>query len=379
MPTDNSEPLPTIPLRTLTVNARLVGYRVVDAHDPADRCSAIVYFYPLSGSSMVLDKLSSALGRYRCSILCVDRPGIAPTSALANNATKRNVGPVADDVHRIKGHSQDVIAVLRRLNISKVYLLGVCLGHPFAIQVARDIRNDSGIAIEIMGITLVAPFVSPACPMSWKVSRFGANFPKCIVETVTHAMHGSTSLLVPIILTPKRVKGLFHSEEIDIGGWTEKDFEDLCEMAKQNVQGNSEARSVEAWLGTSSNWQYEVCDKFAMEMGVFNAEETKEHDAASSKVSNEKATPFPIRIHASSHDKVATFDSVRWISRRCYGWNNKVTEYPHVEKVDDDVGTTALIRETQFYSHEILTFLGGPMHNPVLLHRIAREWKLLDT
>jgi hypothetical protein len=27
-------------------------------------------------------------------------------------------------------------------------------------------------------------------------------------------------------------------------------------------------------------------------------------------------------------------------------------------------------------NHEVMTFLGGPPHNPVLLHQIAAEWGL---
>lgn len=132
---------------------------------------AVVYFYPLSGCARFLSQMD--LEGYRCSLVAVDRPCCGATSAALDLTCKQphetpamdsevgccrssaTIHPKHDDtLRRIEGHAKDVLEVLMFENIQKVYILRVCIGHPYAIEVCRQLP----------------PFVSTMCPQSWHVA-----------------------------------------------------------------------------------------------------------------------------------------------------------------------------------------------------------------
>jgi hypothetical protein len=171
------------------------------------------------------------------------------------------------------------------------------------------------------------------------------------------------SWLLPHLLSPKAISKLVKPEEQTLGGWrTPEDFEEAYRIALETETFGRHARTVEARLGVSKIWQTEVCDKFAAENGYGplvvggNEEDETTNDQGTEKISRHLG--FPIKIHASPHDKLVSMQSVQWISKRCYG--NAPIEI-----------------EEQIQSHEVMTFFGGPPRNPILLHKIARNWGLL--
>jgi pimeloyl-ACP methyl ester carboxylesterase len=70
-------------------------------------------------------------------VISVDRPSIGDTDpllALSTAAEKQNADPF---LHHIKRHADDVLAVLEHEDITKVYILAVCLGIDAKVAAAR--------------------------------------------------------------------------------------------------------------------------------------------------------------------------------------------------------------------------------------------------
>jgi pimeloyl-ACP methyl ester carboxylesterase len=363
--------------RTIQRNGRTIGYTIVEAEKEVHRLTAVVVFLPISGCSHVLSKMK--LQGYQCSVVAVDRPCCGATfplvaPAMSHGTTRSGCchsSPATMDTNkdenlqRICGHAQDVVEVLQLERISMVYILGVCIGHPYAIETCRQLQSDR--KIEIGGLTLVAPFVSTVCPYSWYVARFGARVPSSILYGSTEAISSIGACLVPRLLRPSTIQKLVTPDENDRGAWTEDDFEDAYQMALKALALTKDATAIEARVGTSKIWQTEVCDKFAIENGFdLNLVEKKEQDGVASHLNTssvpEAATTktIPIRIYACKEDKLVSLESLKWIAKRCYG----------------DVPINV---EESIHSHEVMTFFGGPPRAPILLHKIAREWGLLDS
>jgi hypothetical protein len=253
--------------------------------------------------------------------------------------------------------------VLQSERISRVYILGVCIGHPYAIEACRHLQSDW--AIEICGLTLIAPFVSTLCPHSWVMARFGARVPSAIFYGSTEIISSVSAWALPSFLRPPAFKNLVTPEEQELGGWTENDFEDAYETVLESVAMTKDATAIEARVGTSKIWQTEVCDKFAVENGFgLNLGEPNEKDVDASRpitlvAGATSKKRIPIRIYACNEDKLVPLEAVKWIAKRCYG------------NVPIDV-------EECIHSHELMTFFGGPPRAPILLHKITRAWDLLD-
>jgi pimeloyl-ACP methyl ester carboxylesterase len=132
--------------KTLSVGDRTIGYAVAEAaSSEADRKTAILYFYPLSGSSSIIDFVGPSLlslKSLKCSFVCVDRPSVRSTSMLLESESESDhSNDMSFDTHRILGHAQDVLKVVHHLGLERVYILGVCIGHPYAIQVCRELQK----------------------------------------------------------------------------------------------------------------------------------------------------------------------------------------------------------------------------------------------
>ena len=357
---------------------RQIGYALVRAKAPNQASTAIVYFYPLSGLSSVVTGMAPALQDYQCSVLCVDRPDCGATSALPDNGSSQDFA-----LHRIQGHVQDVLTVLRHEGIQRVYCLAACLGHPYAVELCRQLLPQHAAAaeppnkdnndIQLQGLTLVAPFVSTACPHGWWVARMGATSPLCVLNCFTQTAASLSPLLMKLFLRPSAMQKLFTPEEQRRFGWTDDDFADLCRFAVAGSKQTQKAKSPEARLGVSDVWQTHVCDKFATECGLFR-DGGDETTTASSVGAADSSLPekqqqqqqqlqssFPIRIYAAEQDKLVSPEAVEWLANRCYGGKDQVVSMVNT-----------------IHSHEVMTFFAGPPRNPVLLHHIAHEWGLRD-
>ena len=362
-------------------NSRTVSYTIVEAKEQQHRSTAIILFYPLSGASMTISKMK--LDDYSCSLLCVDRPSCYGTSPLPldsdmdDDYLKKNRKDLVF-LNRIRGSVKDALAVLQKEKITRIYILGVCIGHPYAVELCRQCLSTTSSSSSaspatskatsklpvIGGMTLVAPFVSTACPSSWKVARFGASpwIPSSLLWGATEIAPIAEAVVVPF-LSSKSIESLLSTDE-ERRVWTsQQDFEDAYQMLLNLTPITKNAKGIEARLGVSNIWQEEVCDKFAKESGCgldcdhADAKVHENDDCQNTKTSATSCT-IPIRIHASKEDKLASLASVEWISKRCYG-------------------DAPIIIEETIHSHEVMTFLGGPPRNPVLLHKIAQNWGLL--
>jgi hypothetical protein len=71
--------------RKIRRNGRTIGYTIIEAEKKDHRSTAVVIFFPVSGSSHVLSRM--ILQGYRCSVLAVDRPRCGATAPLERAAT----------------------------------------------------------------------------------------------------------------------------------------------------------------------------------------------------------------------------------------------------------------------------------------------------
>jgi len=335
--------------------------------------TAILWFYPLGGCSTIVDTAGASFDEmeYECSVISVDRPSIGDTDpllALSTAAEKQNADPF---LHHIERHADDVLAVLEHEDITKVYILAVCLGHPYALQVARRLMQKSQLHgdnssqehtnIELKGITLVAPFVSTACPQSWKVARLGHRVPSLVLRAATNVMTSIEQLAIGWVVTEAVIQKIVDGQnEYD---WTKDDVADFVEALAIMGEHTKYARATEAQLGSNPVWQ-SVCDDFAVESGcglrICNEDDSNGiHNADDGdKCDSTGRLLFPIAVHACREDKIAPLEAVQWLTKRCLG--------PTVEvEIHEEI-----------HCHEVMTCLGGPPRSPGLLHAIAREWKL---
>ena len=381
---------------------RTIGYTLVEPKAPTS--TAIVYFYALSGCSSILSHIAQVGGfeGLTCNILCVDRPGCGGTTDLnirprehlhgfcgrdtADNIEQSN-DYVDRHVHRIQQSARDVLAVLRHLRFQYVYLLSICIGHPYAIQVCRELLSESTrpsikeqrdnhmnkidgkaqTSPQLKGVTLVAPFVSTACPDSWWLARFATSIPGAVVSTFVQTTTALLEpMLMPLTLRPSIVRRILSENELADGGWTDNDLQQLCDMLLYIRKVAANSKLTEAELGVSNSWQHSICDKFAKEIGMLVENDGFESGDRESRnqddIRRDTSTNVPpLRIYASQRDKLANIHSIRWIADRCYGGFEKVVSV-----------------EPRIDGHEIMTMLGGPLRNPVLFRKIASEWGLLD-
>jgi pimeloyl-ACP methyl ester carboxylesterase len=323
-----------------------------ESNNKSAASAVIVYFYPLSGCSSVVSDLN--LDRLQCDFLCVDRPGCGQTSFEPTQKDRT----VDRSLHRIKTHIDDVRAVLHYHSYChfenedevscNIYSLGVCLGHAYAVELARQ--------IPVAGLTLLAPFVSTASPANaWWVARLGQSVPNLVLRIFTCCAQAGAPLFLYCFITPSAIKKLVAKEESS-KDWIEADYATMFDSAKESSRAAQHTLSIEAQFGTSSVWQDAVCDRFAKEMGLFRAMTTT---TTTTNATVMLRSPPTIRIHASPHDKLAPFSSIQWVAERCYG------------------GTCTITVHEDIHSHEYMTFFGGPLRNPVLLYQIAKEWGLL--
>ena len=329
---------------------------------------AILWFYPLGGCSISVDHAAPSFlqHNYNACVISVDRPGVGATDSLAtaaDHAATTNNFPM----DRIQGHADDVLEVLEHEGIIEVYILAVCLGHPYALEVSRrlmtrsnDDNSDNHNSIQLKGMALVAPFVSSACPQSWRVVRLGNRVPSFVLSWATEIMVSAEKRVLPMVLSESALKKLVSEEEREYFGWHEADFQDIVKGVSVMIEQTAPSKSTEARLGVSALWQ-QICDDFAVESGC--GLNLNEHEVIETKeVNNEtklNLPSFPIQIHACREDKIAPGAAVEWLARRCFG-------------------TTEITWHPEAHSHEIMTFLGGPPRSPFLLHEIAKSWHLAD-
>ena len=274
------------PCRTVRRGDRTVGYNIVEPADEGDRSTAIVIFYALSGCSKVLSDMN--FDGCRCSVLSVDRPLCGATSdvKVQEEPSKHPTDPSStggccaphhssmsssDSVilQRLTCHAEDVLKVLETEKIRNVYLLGICIGHPYAVQVCRHLQAPASNPsdVKLQGLTMVAPFVSTVCPHSWYMAKFGAWVPSSILYGGTEAISSVGSWLIPHIVGPSAIKKLITPEEEELAGWTEQDYQDSYQLLLDTTKDTERVKGIEARVGVSKIWQFEICDRFAEESG----------------------------------------------------------------------------------------------------------------
>lgn len=337
--------------RTLTTGeGRTIGYNLIEAADSEFQSTAVVYFYPLSFSSLLVDYMHDSLvdSKYQCSFLCVDRPENRSTSALLAPREKEDVY-----LHRIRGHIDDVEDVLEAIGIERVYIVGACLGHPFAVELARRLVADDH-EIHLEGLSLVAPFVSTATESSWYVARLGKVVPESLLHFSTEAFSHVGDLALSSFLNVSHFKSRWNGEESD------NEMQKVLELV-QTMAGQCQARGLEARLGVSDAWQSQVCDRFAVESGcglyIEDATTKSNVETSLSDQPSSSQPKAPIKIYATADDKLAPMTAVEWLAKRCYGGESCI----HVEWAD---------------SHEGMILFGQTPRRPTLLHKILTEWGL---
>ena len=96
---------------------RRVGYTLFEAADPKNRHVAIVWFYALSASSVIVRNAANSFASYRCSVVCVDRPGIRDSDDLVSTSGTMCYA-TNPSIERIHEYGEDVVAVLNALGIN---------------------------------------------------------------------------------------------------------------------------------------------------------------------------------------------------------------------------------------------------------------------
>mmetsp|Transcript_22858 Transcript_22858/g.46420 ORF Transcript_22858/g.46420 Transcript_22858/m.46420 type:complete len:385 (-) Transcript_22858:133-1287(-) len=371
--------------RTLgSKDGRTIGYVIRgpqnDAHanTSLDRRSAVVFFYALGGcSDNWLHFRGPTLEKCVATVICVDRPGVGESSPLLNSSVSDNSRSIHDKkaLERIRGHVDDVLAVLVAEGVTDVFILAECVGHPYAVglclaiiqrmnaQQMKEVDDPErhNLCLCLKGFTLVAPFVSTACPHAFGPARLGAS--KWVMAPLLYCITEFAGLvkssMIPLSawsIGTKILKKLVSKSEREAAGWTEEDFEEMrLAILDMNQIADASAGS-EMRLATSPAWQ-ELCDEFGKELEYFDSAEQARNKNIHSAVSQ----MIPVHIHVCSKggDMMASPKAISWITNRCYHRSKVVTE----EKI---------------HSHEVMTFLGGPPRNPVLLHKILGDWGLLD-
>jgi pimeloyl-ACP methyl ester carboxylesterase len=360
---------------------RKIGYAIVEANAASDRGTAIVYFYPMSACSNLVHRMAAWIRQqnFQASFLCVDRPGCGETSMTTvsngktpdNNDAENTQQHDRNDphrnhfaLHRIRAHIDDVCSVLRHENIHTVYALGVCLGHPYAVELCRKLcplsssssSSDQSIPI-CKGLSLVAPFVN-AAPKCWKVAQLGAAVPGFVLRGFTEAASAISSFVIKNVLRPHHFEKIITEAELIEFGWLNpKDFQDACDLMVEMSERTNQARAIEARLGASKIWQPEILDKFARE------NQTRESNLSSSGAGTKQQPQpqellrIPVRIFASNQDKLLPIEAAHWLGE-LYGCQITIMSNIH--------------------SHEVMTFFAGPPRSPVMLYTIAKEWDLLQ-
>ena len=186
-------------------------------------------------------------------------------------------------------------------------------------------------------------------------------------------------IFLAAFLTPAKVRKLVSDEERRCFGWEDQDYDNVCAnvLEEQKQPSRSNAKSIEAQLGADPSWQI-VCDLFAktMEKTISDAVQTTaklsalaSHTSqdhldvidpvpATEESGKKKTEQFSFTIYACKDDRIATSNSVLWLSEL--------------------YNTADLVVEERVYSHELLTMFGGPPRDPVILHEIVRErWGLV--
>jgi hypothetical protein len=327
---------------------------------PSSRCgTAVLHFYPLSGcaaTSLAWAPFWKSLATTpACCLITVDRPGCHLTSPIvsADDATDDDdwVG------ERLRVHTRNVLKVLQHEQIHTVYILAVCLGHAYAVDVARALLEEPPTyrpRIEVKALSLVAPFCSTACPATWYLARLGRAVPSWLLYGATESMMRLGSLCMPYFLTPSAVRSLLNETEQE--AWRDpEDYKQVCRLIQEVAAPQTRAiKATEARLGASSAWQAAV-DALAQRAGygvqidghTVPAPHQPEHESAS------YAFP-PVRIHSSPHDKMVTPAAAQWLATRCYA-------------------DCELVSHPEISSHFGMTMLGGPPRNPRLLGEIVRN------
>eukprot|EP00977_Amphora_coffeiformis_P003425 scaffold638_cov168-Amphora_coffeaeformis.AAC.7 len=322
--------------------------------------TAVVHFGNLSGCSAATLPWTDAWQSFckTASLITVDRPGCHETSPVqeetASTAGNEDKDTQEDWVlQRMRVNTRNVLAVLQAEKIDTVYILAVCLGHPYAIHFAREILLHHSKTIQLKGISLVAPFVSTACSRTWFLARLGNSVPSFLLSSATDLMISMGATLIPYFLKPSKIRGLLSEDEQ--ADWKDpEDYEHMCRMITSTMPFTQSVQALEARFGSSTAWQ-QVIDDFALVAGYGLKTDNKAESNNNIKNKYEGPFLFPrIKIHASPGDRMVSTAAIEWLAERCYA-------------------TAEIVMHPEVSSHTAMTFWGGPPRSPRLLQEICQR------
>ena len=333
---------------------------------------AVVHFGPLSGCAAATLPWAEAWQQHKtaASLITVDRPGCHETSSVFTPGKEQ---AESWELQRLRVNTENILQVLEIEQIETVHILAVCLGHAYAIDFARALlpqqpsrnsRDSNGQAkkIQLQGISLVAPFVSTACPNTWFLARLGSWVPSMVLEGATVVMNSIGAVLSPLFLSPSAVKRMLSPTEQT--AWRDpEDYEQAVRMVLDVTGPMTKAvKAIEANFGASPVWQ-QVIDDFAQQAGYgLRLGDGDDHNADGSSKAGPYQAPFlfpPIKMHVSPHDGMVKLAAATWLAQRCYA-DCEIVSHPEMS------------------SHLPMTLFGGPPRNPrLLLHICEHEFGVL--
>lgn len=336
--------------------------------------TAVVHFGPLNGCAAATNPWTDLWQTSCCttaSLITVDRPGCHETSpvvvpeeettgaeAATGTSAEATASPKEDDedwvLQRMRVNTRNVLAVLRAEKIDTVYVLAVCLGHAYAIHFAREVLLHHRETVELKDISLVAPFVSTACPRTWYLARLGSSVPSLLLTAATDIMVNIGATLTPYFLKPAAVRAMLSKDEQ--ADWNDPDdYEQACRMANATIPLTRSVRALEARFGSSPAWQT-VIDDFALAAGYgLKADDAQKGTPTTQEDKYKGPFLFPrIKLHASPNDGLVPPAAVEWLSERCYA-DAEIVWHPEMS------------------SHLTMTLLGGPPRDPRLLQDICQN------
>lgn len=391
--------------RAVEVGGRRVSYHAVDSTTGGD--TAVLLFYQLGASSSLLSALGAAVPS-AAKLLCIDRPGCRETSAVdvgggtgtqgsaaaaaAAVAGSEEDGAVAGEqggqggllspadakaMGRIDAVVRDALAVLREECIRHVFVLGVCLGHPFAAALASELcaAADTGTVDgpssppQLRGLTLIAPYPPTSCPDGLGIARFAERFvPSAITRAITSVAAGLSGCLLPLSMRsvgPAIMKSFVPPAQRLAQRWSDGDFALLSAKCAAMHKESAASAADEMQLAVSSVWARRCCHAFARAWRAGGSGGANAVGAVGAAL----RTPFPIRIHACRKDKLVTERAVQWLATEVYhgGGEDGSTE---------GSGGAEVVWAEDVSCHEVMTMFGGPPHAPVLFLTALRDWGL---
>ena len=275
-----------------------------------------ILFPPLAATSMFVGsaEFAAAANEVGLCVLSVDRPGIAGTTA-----SPRRLSDVVRT--RLDVHALDVAAVLQSLGVrSKVRLIGVCAGAPYALSVAAALPS----LVDLTHVTLVTPWISGECPTnSWLVRTAAAGW---------LGPHACIGPLLALMQAP-RMRRIFGTSKLDravqmaTAGFSSSERSLLTRrcaldrhLAKRLI--GALRRDVSAHTEGGFAGDVAVCLAPARKLEAGRGKSTKGHEAGSAT-----SVPRQVTVIAAALDELVPLPATAFLCERLAGAGASVNLY----------------------------------------------------